>query len=83
MRLNRIPPLSAALALQAEGLNHRWVLAGDGVGPHDGPADAEVSGQAAVLALLVWGRVTLDDPRLRLTGDRAAAAAILSAGIVP
>ena len=59
------------------------MLAGDGVGPLDGPADAEVSGPAAVLVLLLWGRLPLDDPRLRLTGDRAAAAAVLSAGIVP
>jgi len=83
VRLNRIPPLAASLALRADGPDLAWVLAGDGVGPHDGPVDAEVSGPAAVLALLVWGRVPLDDPRLRLTGDRAAAAAILSAGIVP
>jgi uncharacterized protein (TIGR03083 family) len=83
VRLNRISPLTAALALRADGQDRDWVLAGDGAGPHDGPVDAEVSGPAAVLALLVWGRVPLDDPRLRLTGDRAAAAQVLSAGIVP
>ena len=58
------------------------MLAGDGTA-RTGPADAEVSGPAAVLILLLWGRLPLDDPRLRLTGDRAAAAAVLSAGIVP
>ena len=40
-----------------------------------GPADA--------LALLLWGRIGLDDPRLNVTGDRSAAAAVLAAGIVP
>ncbi|HSU34222.1 MAG TPA: maleylpyruvate isomerase family mycothiol-dependent enzyme [Propionibacteriaceae bacterium] len=83
VRLNRIPPLSAALALRADGDDRDWVLAGDGVRPLDGPADAEIGGPAAALVLLLWGRLSLDDPRLRLTGDRAAAAAVLSAGIVP
>jgi uncharacterized protein (TIGR03083 family) len=83
VRLNRIPPLSASLALRADGPDLVWVLAGDGVGPPDGPADAEVSGPATALILLIWGRLSIDDPRLRLTGDRAAAAAVLSAGIVP
>ena len=83
VRLNRIPPLLGSLALRADGPNRAWVLAGDGVDPPDGPADAEVSGPATALILLIWGRMSLDDPRLRLTGDRAAAAAILSAGIVP
>ena len=83
VRLNRILPLSASLALRTDGSDLAWVLAGDGVGPHDGPADAEVSGPATALILLVWGRLPLDDPRLRLTGDWAAATAILSAGIVP
>ena len=83
VRLKRIPPLTASLAIRADGHDAGWVLAGDGVRPLDGPADAEVSGPAAVLILLLWGRLPLDDARLRLTGDRAAAAAVLSAGIVP
>jgi hypothetical protein len=33
--------------------------------------------------LLLWGRLGLDDPRIHLAGDRAAAATVLSAGIVP
>jgi hypothetical protein len=59
------------------------VLAGDGTRGTDEPADAEVSGPADVLVLLLWGRLGLDDPRLHLTGDRAAAASVLASGIVP
>ena len=60
-----------------------WVLAGDGTGASDGPADAEVSGPAELLVLLLWGRLGLDDPQVQVTGDRAAAVSVLSAGIVP
>lgn len=83
VRLKRIPPLPASLSIHADGHEAGWVLAGDGVRPLDGPADAEVSGPAAGLILLLWGRLPLDDARLRLTGDRAAAVAVRSAGIVP
>jgi uncharacterized protein (TIGR03083 family) len=82
VRLQRMAPLQKSLAVRAEGLGRR-VLAGDGTGAGGGPADAEVSGSAEVLVLLLWGRLALDDPRIQLTGDRAAAAAVLSAGIVP
>jgi len=83
VRLNRIPPLSASLGISADGHEPGWVLAGDGGGPLVGPSDAEASGPAAALPLLLWGRLPLDDSRFRLTGDRASAAAVLSAGIVP
>jgi uncharacterized protein (TIGR03083 family) len=82
VRLQRAAPLPRSLAIRAEGLGRR-VLAGDGTGPSVGPADAEVSGPAEVLVLLLWGRLSLDDPRIQLTGDRAAAVSVLSAGIVP
>ena len=81
VRLQRMPPLEGSLAVRAEGRG--WVLAGDGTRPSDGPADAEVSGRADALVLLLWGRVGLDDPRIRLTGGRTAAVSVLSAGIVP
>jgi len=83
VRLQRIPPLSASLVIRADGHHAGWTLAGDGVRPLVGPADAAVSGPAAVLVLLLWGRLPLDDPRIRLVGDRDAAIAVLSAGIVP
>jgi uncharacterized protein (TIGR03083 family) len=82
VRLQRIPPLPKSLAVRVEGLDRR-VLAGDGTDPSVGRADAEVSGPAEVLVLLLWGRLALDDPRIQVTGDRAAAALVLSAGIVP
>ena len=82
VRLQRIAPLQKSLAVRAEGLDTR-VLAGDGTDASVGPADAEVSGPADALVLLLWGRLGLDDPRLHLTGDRVAAASVLAAGIVP
>ena len=82
VRLQRIAPLHSSLAVRADGGGRR-VLAGDGTGVSDGPADAEVSGPAELLVLLLWGRLGLDDPRLNLTGDRAAATTVLAAGIVP
>ena len=82
VRLQRIAPLQRSLAVRAEGLGRR-VLTGDGIRAGVGPADAEVSGRADVLLLLLWNRIGLDDPRIRLTGDRTAAVSVLSAGIVP
>ena len=83
VRLGRIPPLTASLALEVEG-GPTWVVRGDGTDdPRGGPADATVTGPADALVLLLWGRLGLDDPRLSVTGRRDAAASVLSAGIVP
>jgi hypothetical protein len=46
------------------------VLHGDGTGGAPGSADAEVSGPAEALVLLLWGRLGLDDRRLTVTGSR-------------
>ncbi|WP_029432139.1 maleylpyruvate isomerase family mycothiol-dependent enzyme [Blastococcus sp. URHD0036] len=49
-----------------------------------GPAPvAEVTGSEVALALLLWRRLPLDDDRLTVTGDRAAAAALLAEPVVP
>ena len=49
-----------------------------------GPAPvAEVSGSEVALALLLWRRLPLDDDRLTVTGDRAAATALLAEPVVP
>jgi uncharacterized protein (TIGR03083 family) len=88
VRLGRIAPLERVLALAGNdpGEEQRWVVAGDGVGPARAPeaaAQATVGGPAEALLLLLWGRIGLDDPRLVLTGDEAAARAVLTAGITP
>ncbi len=59
-----------------------------GCWPATGPAaesaaDATLAGPADALLLLLWGRLDLDDPRIRLTGDRTAADRVLSARLVP
>lgn len=55
-------------------------LAGEGAPA--APA-ATLRGPADVLLLLLWGRVGIDDPRIAVEGDRAAAVSVLSAGLVP
>jgi uncharacterized protein (TIGR03083 family) len=81
VRLGRIPPLPAALAL-APDEGGRWVVAGDGTDPA-AAADATVTGPAEALLLLLWHRIALDDPRLTVSGSRAAADAVLAAALTP
>jgi uncharacterized protein (TIGR03083 family) len=91
VRLERIPPLARSLAVapdDAPGDGVRWLFpAGDPLAPDAGTADAEpeavVSGSAEDLYLLLWGRFTLDDPRFTVTGDAAAARAVLTTGLTP
>lgn len=81
VRLGRMPPLGRSLRLvPAEGAP--CTLAGDGTGA-PGEADAELAGPAEALLLLLWGRTGVDDPRLRLSGSRAAAEEILAGPITP
>jgi uncharacterized protein (TIGR03083 family) len=69
----RMAPLTGGLRLTASAGS--WAL---------GPAPvAEVTGPEEALALLVWRRIGLDDTRLTVTGDRAAAAAVLAEPLVP
>jgi uncharacterized protein (TIGR03083 family) len=62
-----------------------FVLAGDGQNPLNGErsAEATIAGPAEALLLLLWGRTTIDDPRIRISGDRAAAVEVLSANLTP
>jgi uncharacterized protein (TIGR03083 family) len=83
VRLGRMPPLPAGLGIRPDGSTARWTLAVDGRHHPDEPADAVLAGPAPILLLLLWGRVGLDDPRLRLTGDREAARAVLDAPLAP
>lgn len=71
--LGRMAPLTGGVRLTAP--SGGWSL---------GPApEAEVTGPEVALALLLWRRTGLDDPRLAVTGDRAAAAAVLAEPVVP
>jgi uncharacterized protein (TIGR03083 family) len=89
IHLKRIEPLSRSLAIAPDETTTRWVFpAGDGGddGGDDGAEgepEAVVSGPAASLYLLLWGRIGLDDARVRLEGDAAAAGTVLGAGITP
>jgi uncharacterized protein (TIGR03083 family) len=86
VRLERIPPLPRALALQPDDAAGGWVLAGDGTGPVAGTdvsADACLRGPAEVLLLLLWKRVDLADPRIVLDGDPVAAQEVLFSALVP
>lgn len=72
-RLGRMAPLTGGVRLTAP--SGSWSL---------GPAPvAEVTGPEVALALLVWRRTDLDDPRLTVTGDRVAAEAVLAQPVVP
>jgi hypothetical protein len=44
---------------------------------------ARVHGPVAVLAQLVWRRVSIDDDRLRLVGDRESASTLLATALTP
>ena len=81
VRLKRIPPLARSLRLAPDEGAAR-TLAADGL---TAPAetDAELAGPAEALVLLLWGRTVVDDPRLRLSGSRAAAEEIFAAAITP
>jgi len=89
VRLGRIDALEHRLALQTTSPtsgSNRWVLAGDGTGPAsapDAPAEATITGPAESLLLLLWGRAGLDDARIAVSGDEAAARAVLATAITP
>ena len=95
VRLERIPPLRRSLAIAPDSTDDgatlgsgtpAWVLAGSGYPEHVaavGEIDATVHGPVDALYVLLWGRIGLDDPRVTVTGDAAAAAEVLDAGIVP
>jgi hypothetical protein len=76
VRLGRTASSPAALGLTATEGGH-WVLAGGGGA---GPA-VTVSGPAEAVFLLLWHRIVLDDPRLTVSGSRAAADAVLAAAL--
>ena len=82
VQLGRAAPLPVALAVAPDDIAGRWVIAGDGTGPAPDP-DATVTGPAAALLLLLWGRIGLTDDRIQLHGSSDSADQVLRAGIVP
>ncbi|MGC3955134.1 MAG: maleylpyruvate isomerase family mycothiol-dependent enzyme [Propionicimonas sp.] len=79
LRLGRIRPPAVRVHFQPEETERVWEVAGA-----DPTASAvTVRGPAAALALLAWGRATLDDPRITIDGDRPGLAAVLSSGLTP
>lgn len=81
VRLGRTAPLPVRLRVEADDAGRAWTLdAADGVG---GRPDVVVAGPAEAVALLLWGRTTPTDGRLRVDGDRAALDAVLATALVP
>ena len=84
VRLGRQQPLPYSLRIAiTDGVMH--TLAGDGLDSDASrqQCDATVSGPGEALLLLLWKRTTIDDPRLTLTGTRAAALQVLGAHLTP
>jgi uncharacterized protein (TIGR03083 family) len=78
----RIEPLTDVVQLQAAQTNASWTLALDGTQPAGAP-QATVTAGAADLFLLLWHRIAPTDPRVTITGDRAAATRVLTAALAP
>lgn len=81
VRLGRMEPLLAPVALDAVDSPSCWTL-GTAPGGPDEPA-VRLAGPAASLALLLWGRTTPDDPTLTVHGDRATLTAALAERLTP
>lgn len=76
LRLGRVGALPHAVTLRALDTGTTRTI-----GEHD-PV-AELHGPAELLLLLLWHRVDPGDPRLHVTGDRAAAAEVLRLPLAP
>lgn len=79
VRLGRIPPLAVRLTFAPTDADAVVPLGG---APADAP-EVVVVGRASTLALVAWGRHGLDAPGVTVRGDRAAANAVLAAGLTP
>ncbi|WP_369135036.1 maleylpyruvate isomerase family mycothiol-dependent enzyme [Modestobacter sp. I12A-02662] len=73
VRLGRMP--APAVGVRLTTPTATWVL---GAAPV-----AEVAGPDLAVAQLLWRRTPLDDPRLTVTGDRAAAGGLLADRLTP
>ncbi len=76
VRLGRTTELRHAVLLDATDTGSRRIL---------GPGDpvATISGTAADLLLLLWGRLAADDPAVAWDGDRELGRSVLGGALVP
>ena len=79
--LGRAPAPPVRLGLAATDLDRTWSLLAAADAPE--ARAATLNGPAEALALLVWRRIGLDDPRLSVDGDEAALTAVLADHFVP
>lgn len=80
VRLGRIGPLRYGLRIVLTDAPETAVLAGDGT-DRDAPTAATITGTAADVLLVLWGRVAL--ATLDVDGDPEVARSVLAAGITP
>jgi len=78
-RMGRMEPLDAPLELVADDTGRSWLLGA----PTVPEPSVTVTGPADALGLLLWGRTTPDDARLRVSGDAAALADALGRRLTP
>lgn len=88
VRLGRATATPVPIRFEARDAGRTWQLPAGDAGPGSGAAPAAeptvtVAADAEVLALLLWGRVDLDDPRVVVTGDAGALAAVLADRFLP
>ncbi|SKC68243.1 maleylpyruvate isomerase family mycothiol-dependent enzyme [Krasilnikoviella flava] len=81
VRLGRMAPLRDRLRVVATDLDWSWTLEAPAA-EAGGPA-ATIEAPAHGLALLLWGRLTLDEAGAVVAGDAAAARRVLAAPLVP
>ncbi len=81
VRLGRIAPLPAALGAR----RRPRAAAGSsrGTATRSRPRRDRLRARPRPLLLLLWHRIALDDPRLTVSGSRAAADAVLAAALTP
>lgn len=83
VKMGRMAPLRIPLGLVAADVAGApgWVLGGTGQSIDE--VRSRVSGSAEGLALLLWGRLTLEEAGVTVLGDRAEVDEVLSEPIVP
>ncbi|MGV8965552.1 MAG: maleylpyruvate isomerase family mycothiol-dependent enzyme [Cellulomonas sp.] len=79
VRLGRMLPLPSPIELAAADGDRTWRLGA----ASDGPPLARLRAPASVLALILWGRSSLDDPAVAVWGDRALLRGALSGQLTP